>query len=142
MVSGTDKGAGLRVVVGEMTAYASTNDLTPSGLRELAGRVSKGINAAVGSYRFPEVADVEFGTRAIKYPSLVESARKVDKVLEADEAAWSLGDRIVQVQARYGDSQQRVIIANSEGLFTHDERNYIIFLVATMQEEVVQVKAA
>jgi TldD protein len=140
VVSGTDRGAGLRVAVGEMTAYASTNDLSASGLRKLAERVSKGISAPVGTYRIPEISDVEFGKRPIKYPSSVKSSEKVDKVLEANEVAWSISDRIVQVLVRYGDSQQRVIIANSNGLFVHDERNYIIFLVRAVGKkgEIIQ----
>jgi TldD protein len=129
VISGTDKGAGLRVVVGDMTAYASTNDLTAAGLRDLAERVSRGMSASAGKYVFPEVSAVEFGKEAIKYPSRIGSGEKVAKVLEAEEVAWSYGDRITQVQVRYGDSQQRVIIANSDGLFVSDERNYIIFLV-------------
>ncbi len=128
-VSGTDRGAGLRVTVGEMTAYASTNDLTPSGLRELARRVSAGISAPKGKYVFPEGCDAEYGKKIIKYPLLVSSKEKASKVLEAGEAAKSLDSRIVQVQVKYGDSQQRVIIANSDGLFVTDERIHIIFLV-------------
>jgi TldD protein len=140
VVSGIDRGAGLRVAAGEMTAFASTNDLSASGLRKLAERVSRGISAPVGEYRLPEVSDVEFGTLPIKYPSSVKSSEKVAKVLEANEAAWSLGDRIVQVQVRYGDSRQRIIIANSDGLFVHDERNYIIFLVQAVGKkgEIIQ----
>ena len=129
VVSGVDRGAGLRVVVGEMTAYASTNDLTASGLQELAERVGKGIGASAGTYLFPEVCDVEFGRKAIKYPSSVKTSDKVSKVLEGNEVAWSSGNRIAQVKVRYGDSQQRVVIANSDGLFVCDERNYIIFMV-------------
>jgi len=140
VVSGTDRGAGLRVVVGDMTAYASTNDLSASSLRELAERVSRGVNAAAGKYVFPEVSDVEFGAKPIKYPSQVGTDEKVAKVLEGEEVAWSFGDRIAQVQARYGDSQQRVIIANSDGLFVSDERNYIIFLVQAVakKDDVIQ----
>jgi len=139
VLSGADRGAGLRVSVGEMTAYASTNDLSASGLRELAERVSKGVSASVGKYVFPEVSPevsgVRFGEKPIKYPSRVTAGDKVAKVLEANEVAWSYGDRIAQVQVRYGDSQQRVIIANSNGLFTFDERNYIIFIVHTVAKK-------
>jgi TldD protein len=136
VISGTDRGAGLRVVVGQMTAYASTNDLTPSGLRELADRVSKGIRGSAGSYLFPESCDISLEANSrIRYPSSVPANEKISKVLEANEVAWSHGDRITQVQVRYGDSQQRVVIANSEGLFATDERIYIIFLVQTVAEK-------
>ena len=135
VVSGTDRGAGLRVIVGEMTAYASTNDLTPSGLRELAERVSKGINAPVERYKFPEISHTEHGRKAITYPSSVSAGDKASKVLEGSEAAWSCDDRIVQVQTRYGDSQQHVIIANSDGLFITDERIHVIFIVQVVARE-------
>lgn len=129
VVSGTDNGAGIRITVDEMTAYASTNDLTSFGLRELARRVSSGINAPMGKYAFPEACQADYGKKTIKYPSLVSPKEKVSKVLEGSEVARSLDSRIVQVQVKYGDSQQRVIIANSDGLFVADERIHIIFLV-------------
>jgi TldD protein len=140
VVSGTDRGAGLRVIVGDMTAYASTNDLSPSGLRELAERVSRGIQARVGTYRFPDVSDVRFGTLGVTYPSGVPSSEKVSKVLEANDVARSHGNRIAQVQVRYGDSLQQVVIANSDGLFVTDERVYIIFLVQVVarKDDVIQ----
>ena len=89
VISGTDRGAGLRVVVGEMTAYASTNDLTRSGLRELAERVSKGIRVSAGTYVFPECYTASFEAKGIKYPSSIPTSEKVSKVLEANEFAWS-----------------------------------------------------
>jgi TldD protein len=129
VISGTDRGAGLRVLVGDMTAYASTNDLTAKGLRSLAERVSKGINASTKKYRYPEAAKIVFEAKPIKYPSAVPAGEKVAKVLEANEAAWSSGKEIVQVLVRYGDSSQRIIIANSNGLLVTDERDQIIFIV-------------
>ncbi len=140
VVSGTDRGAGIRVLVGEMTAYASTNNLTPSGLNELAERVSKGINAPVRKYVFPEGSEGAFGKKSIRYPSSVATAEKVSKVLEANEVAWSYGDKITQALVRYADSQQRVTIANSDGLFATDERVYIIFLVNAVagKDDVIQ----
>ncbi|RJP14039.1 MAG: TldD/PmbA family protein [Candidatus Abyssobacteria bacterium SURF_5] len=129
VISGTDRGAGLRVVVGDMTAYASTNQLTAAALRDLAERVSKGIRAPVQKYTFPEAVKVSFEKKRIKYPSAVPASEKVSKVLEANETAWSAGKEVVQVLVRYGDSRQRVIIANSSGLLVTDERDHIIFLV-------------
>lgn len=129
VISGTDRGAGLRVLVGEMTAYASTNDLTPSGLRELAERVSKGVNAPAGKYVFPETHTLEFKQKVLRYPTTVPASDKVSKVLEGNEVAWSFGGEIMQALVRYGDSQQRVVIANSDGLLVADERIHIIFVV-------------
>jgi TldD protein len=91
--------------------------------------VSKGINGSTGKYEFPEVFLPEYGKKTITYPSSVLPKEKAAKVLAGNEAAWSFDDRIVQVMVRYGDSQQRVVIANSDGQFVADERVHIIFLV-------------
>ncbi|MBI5901915.1 MAG: hypothetical protein HZB84_00290 [Deltaproteobacteria bacterium] len=43
VVSGMDRGCGVRVIAGFKTYYAYTNDMTESGLLELAGVVAKGV---------------------------------------------------------------------------------------------------
>jgi TldD protein len=140
VISGTDRGAGIRVIVGDMTAYASTNDLSPKGLRDLAERVSAGINASAKTYVLPEAATVTFEAKPIKYPSSAPASDKAAKVIEANEVAWTAGKEIVQVLVRYGDSRQRVVIANSNGLLVTDERNHILFLVHSVARrgEIIQ----
>lgn len=122
--TGVDVGAGVRVISGEATAYAYTNDLSREGLLNVAGIVS---HAAAGSTKnlnldFTEVkpaVDFEFKER----PEDVSTERKASVVEAADQAARAVDPaRIKQVIVGYGDVVQKVTIANSEGDFVEDER--------------------
>ena len=46
----------------------------------------------------------------------VAKAAKVELLARADDAARSAGGAITQVQAGYGDSRRRILVANSDGL--------------------------
>jgi TldD protein len=122
--SGVDIGAGIRVISGESTAYAYTNDLSREGLIGAAGIVS---HAVQGGKK-----DVNLDLRTVKplvefsfkeRPEEVSTDRKVELVELADRAARAVDvNRIKQVIVGYGDVVQKVTIANSAGGFVEDER--------------------
>lgn len=122
--SGIDAGAGIRVLSGDKTAYAYTNDLSKEGLLEAARIVS---HAVSGEKREPAAA---FRTiePAVKFdiaqvPDKVTTEQKVRAVKAADEAARAVDrEKIMQVMVGYGDVVQKVIIANSAGDYVEDER--------------------
>jgi len=124
LTSGRDRGAGIRVVVGETTGFAHTADLSEAGLvaaAEAAAAVAseggRGVKTvALTSSRVPSPSTVSI------YPEGVAKADKVELLRRADEAARSAGDAIVQVSAGYGDSRRRIIVANSDGLLTSDDQ--------------------
>jgi TldD protein len=102
--SGVDIGAGVRVISGEATAYAYTNDLSREGLLNVAGIVS---HAAAGAKKdinldFTKVKPlVEFSFE--EKPSDVDTYRKVEAVLAADQAARAVDNSLVkQVIVGYG----------------------------------------
>ena len=122
--TGVENGAGIRVLSGESTAYAYTNDLTRSGLLAAAQVVS---HAASGPARDLNIdlralsspVELSFGER----PDQVSTERKVDAVLAADRAARTVGgEKIKQVLVGYGDLVQHVIMVNSLGELVEDER--------------------
>lgn len=131
VLSGVDAGAGIRVLSGESTAYAYTNDLSRKGLLEAAKIVShaavsgkKGVNLEFVKV-LPQV-DFKFKKR----PEDVSTDRKVAAVESADKAARSLDkDKIKQVIVGYGDVVQKVTIANSDGNYVEDERIRTRFIV-------------
>ena len=132
LTSGLDRGAGVRVVHGEASAYAYSNRLDPEALLEAARAASASVRDATGEA--PEVLDL---TRA--QPEVVHRAErpavnlppqtKVDWLWEADDAARSLDPSVRQVVASYGDSLQRVLIASSDGRLVEEERPRIRFVV-------------
>lgn len=131
VLSGVDTGAGIRVLSGESTAYAYTNDLSRDGLLEAAKIVShaavsgkKGVNLDFVKV-LPQV-NFKFKER----PEDVSTERKVAVVEAADKAARSVDkDQIKQVIVGYGDVTQKVTIANSEGNYVEDERIRTRFIV-------------
>jgi TldD protein len=133
--SGRDRGAGIRVVVGETTGFAHTADLSEAGLiraAEAAAAVAQGggsNSVAVGGLH-------EAGARR-EPGSESGPASKSDSLAllrRADEAGRSAGGAISQVQAGYGGSKRQVLIANSEGLLARDEQVRTRFSVSCVAE--------
>jgi TldD protein len=134
--SGRDRGAGIRVVVGETTGFAHTADLSEAGLiraAEAASAVAQGNGGATsvavgGLHEEPAPREPRSGSGpASKADSLALLRR-------ADEAGRSAGGAITQVQAGYGGSKRQVLIANSEGLLARDEQVRTRFSVACVAE--------
>ena len=122
--SGRDRGAGIRVVVGDTTGFAHTADLSESGLTAAAGAAAA---AARGASEGTVVVDLD---RSIAprpnevriQPADIAKSAKVALLTRADEAARSTSGAIKQVSARVADSRRRILVANSEGLLTEDDQ--------------------
>jgi len=126
--TGTEEGAGVRVLLGERTAYAYTNDVTPDALMRLARQVAEGITYTRGPVA-TDFARTTFRSAAVERPDTVPVERKVEQVRAADDEARRMGDHVRQVLVRYGDSRQHISIANSAGLYTEDERIHTLLAV-------------
>ncbi|MDI6709693.1 MAG: TldD/PmbA family protein [Bacillota bacterium] len=123
--SGLDAGAGIRVVAGEATAYAYTNQLDRRGFldaAEVVARAAAGGNGKDVSIDLRRLAPtVSFDIE--KMPDEIPTAEKVDRVERANRAARAVdGEKIKQVIVGYGDVVQQVTIANSDGTLVEDER--------------------
>jgi TldD protein len=129
--SGRERGAGIRVIVGDTTGFAHTADLSDAGLAEAAEAAAAAARSGGGGIK--EVAL----TRVVAprpnevsvLPEDVAKARKVELLVRADDAARSAGSAISQVTARYGDSRRRILVANSDGLLTEDDQVRTLFAV-------------
>lgn len=121
--TGTETGAGVRVVYGDTTAYAYTNKVTAEELLQVADIASRAAQAAD--------KDVHIDLRTVRstvdldidvLPSAVAIDEKVAAVEAANAAARKADSRICQVMVSYGDVIQDVTIANSLGRLTEDRR--------------------
>jgi TldD protein len=131
LTSGHDRGAGIRVIVGDTTGFAHTADLSETGLAEAAeaaAAAARGGGGGVNEVRLDRLVAPVPNPIAI-YPEEVAKARKVELLRKADHAARTTGDAISQVTARYGDSRRRILVANSEGLLTEDDQVRTLFSV-------------
>ena len=132
LTSGRDRGAGIRVVVGDTTGFAHTADLTEAGLRSAAEAAAAAARGGGGGAKTVAVSrsDVARGQPARIPPEDVAKATKVGLLTLANEAARSEGAAISQVSARYGDSRRRILVANSDGLLAEDDQVRTLFSVS------------
>jgi TldD protein len=67
-------------------------------------------------------------------PGTVAKADTLELLRRADEAARATGGAVTQVQAGYGGSRRRVLVANSEGVLAGDEQVRTRFSVSCVAE--------
>lgn len=121
--SGHERGAGIRVVVGETTGFAHTADLTERGLLAAAEAASAVARQGGGGARTIALEPRRpVAPRAQVLPAGVAKAAKLALLTRADEAARSAGGAVSQVQAGYGDSRRRIQVARSDGLLAEDDQ--------------------
>ena len=124
--SGRIHGAGIRVYVGLNAIYTYTNATDRNGLLRCAHQAA----AAVNEYRAvtqikPFFVPQRENIHPIKFlPSAVDTHKKAEVLRMANAAARDVNAEIAQVICSYKDSEQDVLICNSDGLFTTDRRIY------------------
>jgi len=116
-------GVGVRVIAGERTGYAYTDDLAPEKIRK-AARVAAHIAAGPSKV---EKIDLNEGAGHNLYPVVTapaetEFAERVELVKRADRAARAYDSRIFQTQVVYADNLRQVMVATSDGVLTVDRQ--------------------
>ncbi|HHE40191.1 MAG TPA: TldD/PmbA family protein [Candidatus Cloacimonetes bacterium] len=132
-ISGNDYGAGVRVFYGHRAIYAFTNDVSEKGLLTVAEAVSK---AETGDKR-TEIIDLTQKTYDSPHKVLIpfNSVPIQDKIAfvhSIDNASRNFSDYISQVNINYMEKYQNIMIANSEGLSTQDQRTYARVYVSSI----------
>ncbi len=118
------RGAGVRALLGERSAYAYTADVSERALLEtaraaaaaLCGAASKPIVIA------PPSGSPRYQTAQITPFSGVGNQKRAALLRRAANAAASVSPEITQTTVRYLDSVRRVQIVNSEGVSCFDEQ--------------------
>jgi TldD protein len=118
---GISVGCGIRVVSGERTGYAYTDDLSSDRLLRAARTA-----ALIASGPAKELMS---GFRHTETPALypvagatsdAEIAAKLVLIQRADKAARAYDSRITQVRAGFNDELRRILVAASDGTFASD----------------------
>src|SRR5579863_2845799 len=118
---GTSAGGGIRVLSGERTGYAYTDNLSPERLLHAAKTAAliasgpatqrvQGFTEARGADLYP----VPLGGFDL------DLAARLEMILRADRAARAFDTRVVQVRASYSEELRRILIAASDGAFASD----------------------
>jgi TldD protein len=123
LVTGRDHGAGIRVVRGRQTGFASTNLRSRDALVD-AARVAA---AAVHGSGRTTLADLRTVEPPVTHPARLDPLAAdgpalVQVVRRAEDAARSVDGRVRQVTVTYADSTQDVFLANSEGHRSSERR--------------------
>jgi len=120
-------GVGIRVFVGLNAVYTYTNDTTRDGLLrcalQAAGAVTQAKQEPLRSHTL-QLRSITDAHPIFLRPSQTETKKKIDILRMANTAAWDVSHEISQVICSYRDSEQDVLIANSDGLFATDCRVY------------------
>jgi TldD protein len=124
LMSGRERGAGIRVVAGETTGFAHTADLSETGLVAAARAAAAAARGGGGGVRTialtPVMAPAPNGVSVL--PESVPKASKVELLRRADEVARTAGGAIRQVSAVYADGRRRILVANSDGVVARDDQ--------------------
>jgi TldD protein len=140
---GREGGAALRLLCGERTYYAYSDEVDEAGLTAAADAVSAALSVGSGSPRAVELGPVRSASdkHPVKVPpETVAIARKAELLRAGDEAARLAGPEIAQAIVGYGDVRVRVLIANSLGELVFDDRTRTRFTVQVVARrgEVIQ----
>ena len=133
---GVSMGVGIRVIAGERTGYAYSDDLSPERIRK-AARVAAAIAKAPAQV---DKIGLETARPHNLYqvdvaPTETSLADRVELVKRADIAARAADTRIVQVQATYADNLRYVMVATSDGTLSFDRQPLARIGVAALAKQ-------
>lgn len=136
VISGRDRGCGIRVISGLKTFYSYTNNVSNKGLLELAATVSGAVRTGKTLGDFGEFKkEYAKGFEIIKPTGDISLAEKVKLVKKGNDICRGYDKRIKQVKVVYGDLFKKVAIVNSRGTWVEEDRNSILYLCQVVTEE-------
>ncbi|HEV2575909.1 MAG TPA: metalloprotease TldD [Acidobacteriaceae bacterium] len=132
---GVSVGCGVRVLSGERTGFAYTDDLS-------AERLLKAARTAALIASGPQTTRVA-GFQETRTPQLypiagsseAEISAKLDLIARADRAARAFDPRIVQVRAGMSDELRRILVVASDGTFASDTQPLARLNVAVIAKD-------
>ena len=123
-LGGRSYGIGIRIFKGFKSIYAYTNDNSLSGLLNTAYKAALALGELKedkqivlnDTFTFKNIHNIKY------YPNAVNYEKKIGIMKTAYKSAKNYSNEISQVSVSYADKDQKVLIANTEGLFTEDRR--------------------
>lgn len=117
-------GVGLTVLLGVQRVYVHSNRTGFTSLLKLAKQAAEMIAAQKAGAqalpltlaRYPDPNPVRL------YPGEVQTSAKIRALTRAEQAARNAGPKVLSINADLFENDQRILVANSEGLLTTDRR--------------------
>jgi TldD protein len=132
-VTSISQGAGVRVLSGDKTGFAYTDDITEASLlkaAETASFIAEG-GRQTAPVSVSEAQRESFITVKIPLGDVADEKR-LEIMRRADEAALGYDPKIKMASISYYDEIRGRTIANSEGLFLQDELPLLFFIVQAL----------
>ena len=133
---GMSAGCGIRVISGERTGYAYTDNLSPERLLKAAKTAAL---IAEGPAKQPVQGFTE-GPLKDLYPVPMggydlDLAARLELIQRADRAARAFDPRVIQVRAGYAEELRRILVAGSDGAFASDTQPLCRLSVAVIARD-------
>lgn len=133
---GISQGAGVRVISGNKTGYAYTDEISYEKLiraAEVASYVARNSNhitpAGIAVAERPSFITV------VQPLGEIADERRIEVIRRADKAARDFDPRIKMAMVDYYDEIRGRVIANSEGVYLRDELPLLFFIVQAMSDD-------
>jgi len=132
-VFGISQGAGVRIISGDKTGFAYTDDISEENLLNAAEVASYVALSAkkVGPVDVKEQSRDTFITIKLPLEDIADEKR-LEVMQRANQAALDYDSRIKMASISYYDEIRGRTIANSEGLLLSDELPLLFFIVQTL----------
>ena len=131
------QGVGVRVITGEKTGYAYTDEIAYDSIRrtaETASHIARsgGTRELIGVNATPNARNLY---RVETPVSSVELARKIELLRQADKVARAYDARIREVQSSISDEMKYVMIVSSDGRLAGDTQPLARFAVTCIADD-------
>ncbi len=137
----TLSGAGIYLISGIQSTYVYVNDLRENALLQAAGTACQLLGAKKNGIALPFApVSVINPCPVIIAPGTVKHAGKIRIMQQADAAGRSVSPLLTNLNLAYTDTDQKVLIANSEGVWAEDRRaTSRLRIIPTLQREMETV---
>ena len=153
IMTGTDRGVGLRVIFKGRSVHGYSTDLTQSSLNALALTLSEAVYPKEESLAKKALQKVEWrspvqssseisGYQIKKSPQDVSITEKINIVRRAESAAKEELPSARQVTSVVADSLREIVVVNSDGLISPDSKTYLQCMVQVVGEKDGRVETA
>jgi TldD protein len=123
-LGGRSYGVGIRIFKGFKSVYAYTNDSSTNGLLDTAHKAALALGELKEDRSVVLSNNLEFNNihKIKKYPNVIGYDKKIDIMKIAYKNAKEFNSAISQVTVSYLDKDQKILVANTEGIYAEDRR--------------------
>lgn len=131
------QGVGVRVIIGDKTGYAYTDEIAFDSIQRAAETASHIARSGMGlSVIGVNATPNRMNLYPVKVPvSSVELNRKIDLIKRGDHCARQFDRRIREVQSSISDEIKYVMIASSDGRLTGDVQPLARFAISCIADD-------